>query len=213
MKWFIMVNKFITDDGSTTLYSEEYQDYFHSKSGALEESFEKFVNPCNLKQGVKVLDICFGLGYNSLAAIHSVKEIEIIALEKDRKVLEEIQRLEVPKSLKEHFEIIKKAAEKLSYKDNDVEISIILGDAVETVKNLKDKFDAVFLDPFSPSRNPELWTLSFFKDVRKLMKKNAILTTYSYARKVRENLRKAGFEVKDGPVVGRRSPSTLAANL
>lgn len=207
-----MVKKFVTDDGSTTLYSEKYQEYFHTKSGALEESFEKFVKPCNLKQGAKILDICFGLGYNSLAAIHNVKKIKIIALEKDKEVLKEIQSLEVPKHLKEHFEIIKKAAEKFYYKDENVEIKIILDDATKTVKVLNENFDAVFLDPFSPSKNPELWTAIFFKNVKRVMKKGSVLSTYSYARQVRDNLSKAGFLVKDGPIIGRRSPSTLATN-
>lgn len=206
------MKKLLTKDGSTTFYSEEYQEYFHTQSGAIEESFKKFAEPCKLKPGSKVLDICFGLGYNSLAAIHSVKKLSIIALEKDKKVLEELQGLEVPEHLKKHFEIIKKAAKNLYYKDEDIEIKIILGDAIKTIKTLNKSFDAVFLDPFSTSKNPELWTISFLKDVKKLMKKNAMLATYSYARQVRENLKKVGFVVKDGPVIGRRSPSTLATN-
>lgn len=206
------MKKLLTKDGSTTFYSEEYQEYFHTQSGAIEESFKKFAEPCKLKQGAKVLDICFGLGYNSLAAIHSVKKLSIIALEKDKKVLEELQGLEVPNHLKKHFEIIKKAAKNLYYKDEDIEIKIILGDAIKTIKTLNKSFDAVFLDPFSTLKNPELWTISFLKDVKKLMKKNAMLATYSYARQVRENLKKVGFVVKDGPVIGRRSPSTLATN-
>ena len=42
------------------------------------------------------------------------------------------------------------------------------------------------------------------------MNKKGILTTYSCARQVRENLKKAGFIVKDGPCVGRRAPATIA---
>ena len=44
------------------------------------------------------------------------------------------------------------------------------------------------------------------------MKKNAVLATYSCAGIVRKNLEEAGFEVKDSPAVGRRSPSTIAVN-
>ena len=207
------MKKLITRDNSITLYSEKYKDYFHTKSGALEESFKKFVEPANLKIGAKILDIGFGLGYNSLAAIYSVKKLRIIALEKDKEVLESIQQLEVPDYLKNHFNIIKKTAKNLCCKDENVDIRIIMGDAVETVKTLNGSFDAVFLDPFPPSKNPELWTEDFFKDVKRLMKKNSVLATYSYARIVRENLNNTGFLVKDGPIIGRRSPSTLAVNI
>lgn len=206
------MEKLITGDGSITLYSEKYQEYFHTKSGALEESFEKFAKPCNLKPGAEILDIGFGLGYNILAAMCSANHIKIISLEKDKTVLEEVQSLEVPEHLKEYFGIIKKAAKNLCYKDENFEIKIILGDAAETIKTINERFEAVFLDPFSPSKNPELWTVEFFINVKKLMKDKAVLATYSYARLVRENLKKAGFQVKDGPIIGRRSPSTLAVN-
>ncbi|MDP2906836.1 MAG: MnmC family methyltransferase [Nanoarchaeota archaeon] len=203
----------VTGDGSITLYSENYQDHFHSKSGALEESFKKFVEPCNLKPGAVILDIGFGLGYNILEAIHSVKNIRVTSLEKDENVLKEVQNINVPEHLEKDYDTVKKAAKNLHYKDDDVEIEIVLGDAVETVKILKERFDAVFLDPFSPLKNPELWTEEFFKDVKKLMKKDVVLATYSCARSVRENLKNAGFLIKDGPVVGRRGPSTLAINI
>jgi len=42
------------------------------------------------------------------------------------------------------------------------------------------------------------------------MRKGGILTTYSCASIIRKNLREAGFLVKDGPVVGRKAPSTIA---
>ena len=67
---------------------------------------------------------------------------------------------------------------------------------------------AVFIDL---KKNPELWTEEFFKQLRKLIKPDGILTTYSCAGNVRRNLKAAGFQVKDGPCVGRRSPSTIAA--
>ncbi|MBU4502911.1 MAG: class I SAM-dependent methyltransferase [Nanoarchaeota archaeon] len=206
------MEKVKTADDSVTLYSDKYKETFHTMSGAIEESFKKFVEPCNLKPGMTILEIGFGLGYNCLAAIHSIKKIKIIALEKDKEVLEAMQDLEVLDKFKADFEIVKIAAKNLHYKDDNIKIMIILGDAVDTIKELNEEFDAVFLDAFSPPKNPELWTLEFFKDVKKLMKKDAVLATYSYARKVRENLTNAGFSVRDGPVVGRRSPSTLAFN-
>ena len=94
-----------------------------------------------------------------------------------------------------------------------MKLRIIIGDAGETIKNLNQKFDAVFLDPFSPKKCPELWTEKFFKDIRKLMKQNSVLTTYSCAKIIRNNLVNAGFNVKDGPSIGRRAPSTIAYAL
>jgi tRNA U34 5-methylaminomethyl-2-thiouridine-forming methyltransferase MnmC len=217
------MREFTTQDGSVTLHSEKYDEYYHSKSGAIEESFEKYAKPCGIselaKKGpLRILDIGFGLGYNAIAAIDLAVEsnpgceIEVISLEKDESIIKEIQNLNP--CLKNYF-IIKKLeydpkTKSYLYEDKNIFLRIKIGDARDTIKSLDKKFDAVFLAPFSPIKNPELWTEDFMKEVLKKMKKDAILSTFSYARQVRENLKKAGFVVFDGPIIGRRSPCTLA---
>jgi len=196
-----------TKDNSFTLHSEEYDETYHSVTGALEEAEKKFIEPCGIKSGMTVLDIGFGLGYNVGMALYKSKKIKIISLEKE---IPDIQNIKVPFYFGKTFEIIKKAAKDLEYKDENVEIKILLGDARETIKQIHEKFDAVFLDPFSPPKNPELWTLEFFKEIYNRMKPNAVLATYSCAGIVRRNLKQVGFDVKDGPRVGRRSPGTIA---
>ncbi|MBW2999193.1 hypothetical protein KY339_00850 [Candidatus Woesearchaeota archaeon] len=213
------MKKIITKDKSITFYSKKYKETYHSVSGAEEESIKKFVEPSNIKElakkkkEIKILDVCFGIGYNSAAAIDEIKKanpkckILIIGLENDKKILQKINKINASFN---SYDIVKQAAEKLNFKDNNIEIKIILGDAREKIKTIKKKFDAVFLDPFSPKKCPELWTEEFFKKINKLMKKGSILTTYSCAKVVRKNLEKAGFKAIDGPIVGRRAPSTIA---
>lgn len=196
-----------TKDSSYTYHSEEYDETYHSTSGALEEAQKKFIEPCEIKDGLTILDIGFGLGYNVGMAIYNAKNLKIISLEKN---IPDLDNINVPDWFKETYEKIKSCAKNLSYKDEETDIKIIIGDAKETIKEINEKFDAVFLDPFSPKKNQELWTEEFFKEIKKLMKKEAILATYSCAGVVRRNLKAAGFEVKDGPIVGRRSPGTLA---
>ena len=201
-----------TKDNSYTIYSEEYSETYHSVSGALEESFKKFIEPCDVKEGMCILDIGFGLGYNVGAAIFKAKKIKIISLEKDAGLLKEIQNIEVPYWFKNAYDIVRKTAEDFKYKDKNIDIRILLGNALETIKIIPEGeiFDAVFLDPFSPKKNPELWTEEFFREIYLRMKTGAVLATYSCAGIVRRNFKKIGFEVKDGPIVGRRSPGTLA---
>lgn len=198
-----------TKDKSFTFFNEKYQEVYHSLTGAIEEAQKKYIEPLGVKDNQVILDICFGLGYNTYAAIENAKNLKIIALEIDQEVLNQLQELNI--GLK--YEIIKKVAKDHYYKDKDYEIKLILGPAEKTIKTLKDKFDVVFLDPFSPKRNPELWTKEFFEDIYKLMKPNAQLATYSCARTVRDNLKAAGFEIRNGPCVGRRGPSTIAKKI
>lgn len=69
---------YYTQDGSIGLYSYEYEDVYHSKYGALTEAWEKFVLPSginkliNTKPDICVLDICYGIGYNTKALMSYV---------------------------------------------------------------------------------------------------------------------------------------------
>ena len=195
-----------TKDNSYTFFNEEYNEAYHSLTGALEEAQKKYIEPLEVQDGDVILDICFGLGYNTFAAIQNAKNLKIIALEKDEQILQELQHLDIGGK----YAIMKKLAKEKYYKDENYDITIIMGAAEQTLKKINTKFDKVFLDPFSPKKNPELWTKEFFQEIYRVMKPGAKLATYSCARIVRDNLKAVGFFVKDGPKVGRRGPSTNA---
>lgn len=197
------MKEIITKDGSITFHNENYDEAYHSLTGAEEEAREKYAKPTQIKQNDTILDICFGLGYNSAAALDVTTNIEITAIENDPKILQEILKLQ---TTFKHFDIIKKTVEK-----QPTQINLIIDDARKAIKILpQNHFNLVFLDPFSPKKCPELWTEEFFRDIHNTMKEGATLITYSCARIVRDNLKKVGFEVTDGPCVGRWAPSTIA---
>ncbi|MFO8016867.1 MAG: MnmC family methyltransferase [Candidatus Woesearchaeota archaeon] len=213
------MKKIITKGGSITYYCSKYGEYYHSLTGAMEEAVKKYAEPCRIaelaseKGDITILDVCFGLGYNSAAAIDTALSanphcrVRILALENDQKILDETKNL---RPGFRNYDIIKNIAEMRDAKEGGVEIEMLFGDAREKMKEVSEKADAVFLDPFSPKKCPELWTEEFFRDISRVMRKGAILATYSCARSVRENLSKAGLEVRDGPVVGRWAPGTIA---
>lgn len=64
---------YYTEDGSIGLYSYADKDVYHSKFGALTEAWEKFVIPSgideriNNQEDINVLDVCYGIGYNTKA--------------------------------------------------------------------------------------------------------------------------------------------------
>lgn len=201
----------LTKDGSYTCYNEEFKENYHSVSGAFEESFKKYVEPCGVKEGFKILDVCFGLGYNTCAAIFNSKNLKVIGLEFDRNVLDKIKDMQIPKEYEEKYSVIRKVASDLKFKDSECEINILLGDARKTIKEIDEKFDAIFLDPFSTTKNTELWTVEFFKELKRCLNDDGILATYSSSSHVRAGLIQAGFKIGNGPVVGRVRPSTLAS--
>jgi chorismate dehydratase len=208
----------ITADNTETFLNEEVGETYHSYTGAVEEAFKKYAIPCKIKElakkgNLKILDICFGMGYNSAASIDAALEenpncrIEVIALENDKEIINKIKEVNPPiKSYK-----LFKKINNLKLEEKNISITIMLGDARETIKQLKDDFfDTVFLDPFSPKTAPEMWNTNFFKEIFRVIKENKILATYTCARIARDNLKKAGFSYDDGPIVGRRGPGTIA---
>lgn len=201
-----------TKDGSYTAFSEVAGEHYHTVSGAIEEAFEKHVNALEIENGMQILDFCFGLGYNSIAACKDHANLQIIGLENDKNIIEAMKEIEIPEILITEFAPFRKIAESLNITDNrNNRIQILLGDALQKIDELPDGiFDRVFFDPFSPKKQPEMWSEEIFQKIYNKMKNGAKLSTYSCARQIRKNMISAGFKVTDGPVVGRRSPATIA---
>ncbi|MCK4653423.1 MAG: hypothetical protein KAU01_03155 [Candidatus Cloacimonetes bacterium] len=204
--------KFVrTKDASFTAFSKKYKEHYHSLSGAYEEAFEKHVNALGIEDGMKILDFCFGLGYNSIIATKKHKKLQIIGLENDIEIIKAIKELEVPKEIEKEFTAFRNLAEKLKMTDTHSNtIKLIIGDALQTIDKLPEEyFDRVFFDPFSPKKQPEMWSKEIFRKVYAVMKQGAKLSTYSCAKYIRQNMTDVDFKVKDGPAVGRKSPSTI----
>jgi tRNA U34 5-methylaminomethyl-2-thiouridine-forming methyltransferase MnmC len=202
-----------TRDGAVTFLNDIGDTYHSTTIGAIEEAFEKYVKPCEIKENSIILDFCFGLGYNSLAAITLLKRATIIGIDVDPKIIKKISEIEVPKEFEKKYNIIRLLAKNLKYKDDYYDLKLIVGDGKEVIKSLNKMFDCVLFDPFSPKLVPGLWSYDIFKRLYEIMNINAKITTYSCARKIRENLKKAGFLIKDGPAVGRKSPGTIAVKI
>lgn len=73
-------------------------------------------------------------------------------------------------------------------------------------------FDIVYQDAFSPKKNPELWTLEYFSDIKRLLAKKAVITTYSKATPVRLALYELGFNLYEHPRGSVRG-GTIASNF
>jgi tRNA U34 5-methylaminomethyl-2-thiouridine-forming methyltransferase MnmC len=221
-----------TEDGSLTFWNEEYKEHYHTPAGARLEAEEKYIVPGKLRArleqaDVSLLDVCFGLGYNSLTAMNvaatgirqrapgtSENHLSVTALEMDRRV-------------------VRAAAKHIGTRENDAfdwrnalgdlyanrscrspNASCLLhwGDARYTITHLApDAFDLVFLDAFSTQRNSELWTVDFLKKLRRVMKPDAVMLTYCAAIPVRSAMMEAGFFVGETAPIGRQRGGTIAA--
>ena len=196
----------LSKDGTYTAYSKEYDEHYDSTNdGALVESLSKHILPAfKLKQNkdeLHILDICYGLGFNTLSTLYHHKKnnlktkLCIYSPELDASLVSSLKHFNYPKEFDDFKDIILKLSQECIYSDDDFYIEIFLGDARKYIKKFEDKFDIVYQDAFSPSTNPALWSLEYFADIKKSMKKDAVLTTYSTALKTRLALYQNGFKV------------------
>jgi len=197
----------LTKDGSYSLRSVFFEENFHSLLGALEETKSKFTATSNLQrfkgESLNVLDICFGLGYNSASLLDELikqkSNLNLYALEIDKKPLEYSLRNE--SFLKLWDPKVKKIFESLYRKDyfenQFFKCSILWGDAREKINIIPSstKFDLIYLDGFSPQKCPQLWTIEFLSKVTENLKSQGYLITYSSSAAVRKTLRNLGLEI------------------
>ena len=194
----------LCEDGTNTLFSKEFNEPYHStKDGALHESLEKHVKPAlsihQQKSSLIILDICFGLGYNTFATLYYMKKhqlqtkVHIISPEFDEGLIRSLSSFDYPSEFETIKPIIQAISEAYFYEDEQFKIEILLGDARLSVPKIKEKVDIIYQDAFSPAHNPLLWTREFFKDIAHISKEDTILTTYSTAASIRLGLYENGF--------------------
>jgi len=194
----------LCEDGSYTLFSHDFNEPYHStKDGALHESLEKHVKPAfaftKNKSKLVILDICFGLGYNTFATLYHIKKhklntkVHILSPEFDEDLVRSLDTFDFPPEFDDIKNIIKTVAQDLCYEDEQFKIEVLLGDARQSIPKIKEKIDVIYQDAFSPAHNPLLWTKEHFYDIRAICQDDAILTTYSTAAAIRLGLYENDF--------------------
>lgn len=216
----------LTADGSFTFFSPEFGETFHSHYGAQQEAEFKFVRPVQLRLKahqpiVKLLDICYGLGYNTASALAAIWEVnpacrvEWVGLELDA----EVPKAAIARSLLKSWpspipELLETLAANSELQTETIQAKLLIGDARSSIRQVRNsgfQADAIFLDPFSPPSCPQLWTVEFLGLVSGCLKSDGRLATYSCSATVRAALIAAGLSVSATPPVGRRSPGTVAS--
>ena len=215
----------LTEDGSFTFYSAEFGECFHSHYGAHQEAMGKFVQPTLLSQKaqqkqVKILDICYGLGYNTAAALETIWQInpdcqvQVYALELNPVVA----RVAIAQGYLQPWSTrvqtcLQTLAQDLEVKHLHCTAQLRVGDARQTIQIVQEHHflaDVIFLDPFSPPHCPQLWTTEFFAAVSHCLHPQGCLATYSCAAAVRTGLSVVGLNIGASPPIGRRSTGTVA---
>lgn len=193
-----------TPDG--TPYSERYGDEYCSRNGP-EQAGEVFVGPCRVaeREAPAVLELGFGLGLNlaaTLRALGAGAAARYVGVELHPVRIEQFADAHLAGGVDDDaarsvIEAYPKLVQGGAVDVRGSRVEVLVGDAAERLAELPgdEPFDAVYLDGFTPARNPSLWRPEVFDQVGRLTPAGAIAATYSSARPVRDELTRVGFDV------------------
>lgn len=208
-------------------YSTLYEDVYFSRDSGLEETRHVFLMQNRLRERWQALEeapftICetgFGTGLNFLcawqlwnetaprsAALHFVStEKYPLGHESLRQALDLWPQLGESRSqLLAQYRLLAPGWHKLVFDDGRVTLTLLLGDARDTLPQLKAHVDAWFLDGFAPARNPEMWQQGLFDSMARLSHDETTFATFTSAGDVRRGLQLSGFEVRKVPGFGSK---------
>ena len=204
---------------NNTLFSEEFDDLYSSAKGAVAECNHVFIKGNNLNERFENLgenskfyigEIGFGIGINFLTTCKSWLDhtkqnqvLEFYSFDKYLFRLSDFKTLNVScPDLKEYISELERnyprniqGAQKISLFGGRIILNLIIGEIDNTQEYIKlmDKVDAWYLDGFSPSKNPDLWSIKLFKCIHKSCHENTTFSTYTSSGLVKNNLTESGF--------------------
>ncbi|WP_103665453.1 tRNA (5-methylaminomethyl-2-thiouridine)(34)-methyltransferase MnmD [Gracilimonas amylolytica] len=215
-----------TKDGSSTLFSEKFDQYYHNPNGAASESLYVFFEQSGLFRSLEksdsltVLEIGFGTGLNFLLLADHLKQnhiqtsvdfysVEAYPISKetatDINFTDHISDPEITDALPQIFDSLKPGMNTFQPFD-DLELSLHLFNGFfEDFNPSKLSADFIFHDAFSPEVNAELWSDETFNKLAGYSHSDTILTTYCAASKARAAMCVANWYVaKTRGALGKR---------
>ena len=198
-----------TEDGSSSIFSEDINEHYHSIYGARNESQHVFIDygiaQIKEKKNIRVLEIGYGTGLNALLTA-------VYALENNVKVeYYGVEAFPLSKEISMSLTFAKENSEKNLYIDIvEVEWNKLVSihdyfkinkidKRIQDCNFEKDFFDVVYFDAFSPDAQPEMWTKEIFSKITNSMKTNSLLTTYSVKGEVKRNLKACSMHIEKCP--------------
>jgi len=200
-----------------TPFSSEFGDIYHSEHGGLAQSRHVFLGGNALPQrwqgrdSFTILETGFGLGLNFLAAWQAWREdpqrprrLHFVSVERTPFTRADMvaalasfaELAPLARALTDVWPPLLAGFHRLHFDGGNVILTIVFGDAAEHLPQLVALADALFLDGFSPRRNPGVWSPEVVRELARLARPGATMATWTVASGVRSALAGAGFHVE-----------------
>lgn len=204
-----------------TPFSKKFDDIYFSKISGVDESLHNFILQHDFKNRwseksdyFSILELGFGTGLNFLLSYKhwqenrsNCKRLHYLACEVSPIKKHELGKIHSnwPELSYYSNKLLEKLPEniqgfhRVSFLDDNIELTLLYGDARKTLKKLNASIDAFYLDGFSPKKNSELWSKEIFCELSRLSSSKTTLSSFSSSSEVRKNLEKNNFIVEKKP--------------
>lgn len=212
-----------TEDGSKTIYIEDWDESYHSKHGAVQEAFHVFIKNgfyhfTETKIPIKILEIGLGTGLNSFITLMEAEKnqipVQYVGIEKYPVSAEEFELINYFENVFKLYPELEDRKEEFSLYYQQLfnsnwenwhqispffEIKKVKEDFFNLKNSNENEFDLIYFDAFGSRVQPELWEEGLLEIVDSLTKKSAIFTTYAAKGTVKRGLKKLGYIVQKRP--------------
>lgn len=197
--------------------SVRFGDIYHTETGALAQSRHVFIAGCDLPAAWadlpqwRILETGFGFGLNFLACWQAWRDdpqrprmLHFVSIEAHPVAQADLLRAaaaypelsDLATALAAQWHGLLPGFHRLSFDDGHVLLTLCIGDVQPMLRAQRFEADSIFLDGFSPTLNPAMWSPQVLKAVSRFARQGTRIATWTIARAVRDALAQNGFQVR-----------------
>jgi tRNA U34 5-methylaminomethyl-2-thiouridine-forming methyltransferase MnmC len=200
-----------TADGSHSLFSSQYNEIYHSRNGAIQESTHVFIKagldyaaPGIAGDTIKIFEVGFGTGLNALLTFMEAQKkgfkINYETIERYPVQPELVTQLNYPRLLNHvHLQQTFDAIHKCNWgTQNEIAPGFTLKKNEASLLEFElaqQAYHLIYFDAFAPEKQPEMWTEEVMRKLYNSLLPGGVLVCYCSKGMFRRALKSAGFTV------------------
>ncbi|MBU2114813.1 MAG: bifunctional tRNA (5-methylaminomethyl-2-thiouridine)(34)-methyltransferase MnmD/FAD-dependent 5-carboxymethylaminomethyl-2-thiouridine(34) oxidoreductase MnmC [Gammaproteobacteria bacterium] len=215
-----------------TPVASEFDDVYFSNDGGMAETDYVFLQQNGLPQrwsthpgsAFHIIETGFGTGANFLLSwlkfrqhrkqyptakcqrlyFSSFEKFPLSHADLSRALAGHTELSEQCQLLLEAYPLCVGGCHRLSFDNGTVLLDLWFGDVNTLLPQLDAPADAIYLDGFAPSKNPDMWQDNLFHNLARLSHSGSTVSTFTAAGIVKRGLQQAGFSVNKIKGFGRK---------
>jgi tRNA U34 5-methylaminomethyl-2-thiouridine-forming methyltransferase MnmC len=205
-----------TEDGSHSVYTEQFNATYHSKHGAIRETLHVFIEAALkpvLNQNpteIRILEMGFGTGLNAWMTFLETRHREITlfydtieAFPISTKIADQLNypQLTGATDLENIFFKMHDCPANQSILLSDVNPRFVFKKYLQTLESLDFEpiTNIIYYDAFAPQAQPHLWEYAILNKMFQALASGGVLVTYCAQGAFKRTLKQIGFKVEGIP--------------